>query len=384
MSQRIALAASVITILLMLGVIGYMLTRPAPAPAPITTPSETPVATSAETPAPPQLIRIATSALGTAGYRIAAFLSDIWNREVGLRTFVYPFVGSEAAVKALVLGEVELAYGSDIDFMDLYTWGGEFGGFAGLEREAKKLPVQTLWLYTVETFLLVKAEDADKYKCWRDLEGKSVFLAPKGFGVHRNMLRALKAVGVNVNHVEMTLSGGIVAEALEKGTIAAAVSWTIGTEILPPYGAELDLKMKLAPVNPCPDEIEKLEATGLILKRIDSTVAFKANKDMGTIIGVAFIYGWHTAVDVPEDVVYNMLVALEKVAKDYVKVTREFKQIADDFVGFQLEATKSMIAYGVPVHPGLAKFLKEKGAWNPEWDKYIARELIPKLVKPGS
>jgi hypothetical protein len=29
----------------------------------------------------------------------------------------------------------------------------------------------------------------------------------------------------------------------------------------------------------------------------------------------------------------------------------------------------------------LAKYLKEKGLWNPEWDKYIAKEMIPKLVK---
>lgn len=379
MSQRIALAASVITILLMLGVIGYMLTRPAPAPAPITTPSETLVATSAETPAPPQLIRIATSALGTAGYRIAAFLSDIWNREAGLRTFVYPFVGSEAAVKALVLGEVELAYGSDIDFMDLYTWGGVFGGFAGLEREAKKLPVQTLWLYTVETFFVVKAEDAGKYKCWRDLEGKNVYLNPKGFGTHRNMLRALKAVGVNVNHVE--ISTGAVADALRMGTIVATALYTT-VEVLPPWGMEVELKIDLAPLNPCPDEIEKLEAAGLILKKIDSTKVFSRNKNMGTVIGVSFFSGWHAAIDIPEDTIYKMLVALEKVAKDYVRVAREFSPIATDFVGFQLEATKSMVAYGIPIHPGLAKFLKEKGVWNPEWDKYIARELIP--VKVGS
>jgi hypothetical protein len=51
--------------------------------------------------------------------------------------------------------------------------------------------------------------------------------------------------------------------------------------------------------------------------------------------------------------------------------------------GFQVEGVKSSIAYGIPVHPGLAKYLKEKGLWNPEWDKYIAKEMIPKLVKAG-
>jgi hypothetical protein len=33
------------------------------------------------------------------------------------------------------------------------------------------------------------------------------------------------------------------------------------------------------------------------------------------------------------------------------------------------------------VHPGLAKYLKEKGAWDPKWDKYIAKDLIPVKTK---
>jgi len=380
LSQRtVFIVGAVIVVLLVLGVIGYMLARPAPTETPTPTPVETPV----QTPALPQLIRIATSPLGTTGYVVSAYLSDIWNREAGLRTFVQPYASTEAGVKALVLGDAEVAYTADVHFMDLYTWGGEFGILGvGLEREAKKLPVQTAWLYTMETFFVIKAEDAGKYKCWKDLEGKDVFLTPKGFGNHLNILRALRAAGVNVNHVEVSTRA--VAEALEKGTIVATALYTTGTEALPPWGSELDLKIKLAPLNPCPDEIAKLEAAGLTLKRINSTVAFKANKDMGTIIGVAFFFGWHAAVDVPEDVVYSMLVALEKVAKDYARVAREFKQIEGNFAGFQLEGVKSSIAYGIPVHPGLAKFLKEKGVWNPEWDKYIAKELIPKLVKPGS
>jgi TRAP transporter TAXI family solute receptor len=360
------------------------LVRPTPTPTPTPTPVETtptaPQTPAPQTPPPPQVMRIATSPVGTTGYMIAAYLADIWNREAGLRSFVQPYASTEAGVKALVLGEAEVAYTADVHFMDLYTWGKEFGILGvGLEREAKKLPVQSVWLYTMETFLLVRAEDAGKYRCWKDLEGKDVFLTPKGFGNHLNILRALRAVGVKVNHVE--ISTGAVADALSRGTIVATALYTTGTLTLPPWGRELDLKMKLAPLNPCPDEVEKLKAAGLVLKEIDSSKVFSNNKDMGKVVGVAFFFGWHAAIDIPEDVVYRMLVALEKVAKDYVGAAREFSQIAANMAGFQVEGVKSSIAYGIPVHPGLAKYLKEKGLWNPEWDKYIAKEMIPKLVK---
>jgi TRAP-type uncharacterized transport system substrate-binding protein len=381
LTQRVILVGTVIVVLIVLGAIGYMLTRPTPTP---TTPTPTPTVTTVITPTkptPPQVVRISTAALGTATYVIGAYLADIWNRELadlGIRFFVMPFPSPETGVKAIVLGEIEMGYVADVHFMDLYTWGKEFGIITGLEGLAKRLPVPSIWFSTSDTFFLIKAEDVDKYKCWRDLEGKNVFLTPVGFGNHLNALRMLRAVGVKVNHVE--ISTAAVADALERGTIVATVLYVVG-DALPPWGKELDLKMKLAPLNPCPDEIEKLKVAGLNVKELDATLFFAKNKDMGKIMGVSLFVTWSTAIDVPEDIVYRMLVALEKNAKDYEKVSAYFKEAAGDIVGLQLKGVKWSIAYGIPVHPGLAKYLKEKGVWNPEWDKYIARELIPKLVK---
>ena len=381
MTQRVIFVGAVIVVLIVLGAIGYMLTRPTPTP---TTPTPTPTVTTVitpTTPTPPQVIRISTAALGTATYVIGAYLADIWNRELadlGIRFFVMPFPSPETGVKAIALGEIEMGYVADVHFMDLYTWGKEFGIITGLEGLAKRLPVPSIWFSTSDTFFLIKAEDADKYKCWRDLEGKNVFLTPVGFGNHLNALRMLRAVGVKVNHVE--ISTAAVADAFERGTIVATVLYVVGGA-LPPWGKELDLKMKLAPLNPCPDEIEKLKAAGLNVKELYATPFFDKNKDMGKIIGVSLFVTWSMAIDVPEDIVYRMLVALEKNAKDYGKVSPYFREVAEDIVGLQLTGVKWSIAYGIPVHPGLAKYLKEKGVWNPEWDKYIARELIPKLVK---
>jgi TRAP-type uncharacterized transport system substrate-binding protein len=381
LTQRVILVGAVIVVLIVLGAIGYMLTRPTPTP---TTPTPTPTVTTVITPTkptPPQVIRISTAPLGTVTYVVGAYLADIWNRELadlGIRFFVMPFPSAEPGVKAIALGEIEMGYIGDVHFMDLYTWGKEFGIITGLEGLAKRLPVPSIWFGTADTFFLIKAEDVDKYKCWRDLEGKNVFLTPVGFGNHLNALRMLRAVGIKVNHVEISIAA--VADALERGTIVATVLY-VSVGALPPWGKELDLKMKLAPLNPCPDEIEKLKAAGLIVRELDAAQYFAKNKDMGKIIGIPWLFSWSMAIDVPEDIVYRMLVALEKNAKDYEKVSPYFKEVAEDIVGLQLKGVKWSIAYGIPVHPGLAKYLKEKGVWNPEWDKYIARELIPKLVK---
>jgi TRAP-type uncharacterized transport system substrate-binding protein len=193
LSQRIVLVSIAIVALLILGVVGYLLTRPAPTPTPTTTTSveTTPTATQTpapQTPPPPQVIRIASPPLGTTGYVVSAYLADIWNREAGLRTYVQPYATTEEDVKALVLGEAEVAWISDLHFMDLYTWGKEFGVFTGMKTMAKKVPVQSVWIYSSATFLLIRAEDAGKYRCWKDLEGKNVFLTPIGFGNHLNCL----------------------------------------------------------------------------------------------------------------------------------------------------------------------------------------------------
>lgn len=372
-TRIIAIAGIIVVVLLVAGVILYTSSRWRAVETPATV---TPTPTTVTPPASP-VVRIATSPLGTTGYVIGAYLSDIWNRETRLKTFVQPYASTDAGIKALILGDADIAYAADVHLIDIYSWGKEFAIFTGLEGVAKKLPVQTVWLYTMETFFVIRAEDAGKFKCWSDLAGKPVFLTPVGFGNHLNMLRALKVLGIKVNHVE--ISTATVADALEKGTIVASALYTTGQEVLPPWGRELDLKAKLAALNPCPEEVEKFRKAGLVVVEINGSKVFFNNKDIGIIKGVAFFFGWHAGIDLSEDYVYEMLVALEKVAKDYAGLAREFKQIAEDFVRFQVTAIESCIAYGIPVHPGLAKFLKERGAWNPAWDKYIAKELIPRI-----
>ena len=71
--------------------------------------------------------------------------------------------------------------------------------------------------------------------------------------------------------------------------------------------------------------------------------------------------------------VHKMLTIIDKHSEELGKLDPSFKQIAGSMAAFQkqaLEATWKL----VPIHPGLAKFLREKGQWNKEWDSNIAKE----------
>jgi hypothetical protein len=66
-----------------------------------------------------------------------------------------------------------------------------------------------------------------------------------------------------------------------------------------------------------------------------------------------------------------MLKIIEANAGELAKADPTFSQIAADFVGFQKRGIAAAVDF-VPIHPGLAKFMREKGAWDKKWDSKVA------------
>ena len=83
------------------------------------------------------------------------------------------------------------------------------------------------------------------------------------------------------------------------------------------------------------------------------------------IKGVPILFGYNVRSDMPEDVVYKMLSAFYKNRADLAKADPGFTPMAKDFVGMQVNGISANPQ--IPVHPGLAKFLKEQKAWNDKW-----------------
>jgi TRAP-type uncharacterized transport system substrate-binding protein len=66
-----------------------------------------------------------------------------------------------------------------------------------------------------------------------------------------------------------------------------------------------------------------------------------------------------------------MLKIIEAHAAELAKADPTFSQIAKDMPGFQKRGVQSSVDL-VPIHPGLAKYMKEKGVWDAKWDAKIA------------
>jgi len=126
LNRRTALLASVIIVaLLVLGIIGYTLRSALQSPQETMPPIE-----ATTPPATPQVIRIGTDPVGSLSYKMGAYLSDVFNRHIGadlgISFYAMPFpLGGN--LKALVIGDIEFAEPTDLELLDLYTYGEEFG-----------------------------------------------------------------------------------------------------------------------------------------------------------------------------------------------------------------------------------------------------------------
>jgi TRAP-type uncharacterized transport system substrate-binding protein len=89
------------------------------------------------------------------------------------------------------------------------------------------------------------------------------------------------------------------------------------------------------------------------------------------VVELPFFYSFNVGLDVPADDVYKMLKIIEANASELAKVDPSFAQLAKDMPGFQKRGVQSSVDY-VPIHPGLAKYMREKGVWDAKWDAKIA------------
>ena len=78
-------------------------------------------------------------------------------------------------------------------------------------------------------------------------------------------------------------------------------------------------------------------------------------------------------MQIPAEDVYQMLKIIEKHAAELAKANKSFSQIAKDMPGFQRRGVTAA-ADLVPIHPGLAKYMREKGVWDSKWDSRVAKQ----------
>lgn len=308
-----------------------------------------------------------TSAVGTSGHRALVSLAALLNREMkSYRVAVLPTAGAIATVKGYATGQFDGYYGSDIAFHEL---AGDTARFKGFRAQMKQEPVQSFWAFTLEVGLGILARDRGKFKQWRDLSGENVFTGPLPFDTRATLERAMAAVGVKHKYVEVDLA--VAGSALERGTITALTVYTAGHRTLPPWLVEAQLGTDLAVLNPSKPEIELIQKAGMQVVEVNANV-FKKSVHVDKLFLVPFYYGFHVGLEVPENDVYSMLTIIQKNVAELAKSDAAYSQIKDGMPQFQHAGVESSVN-AVLVHPGLAKYMKERGVWDTKWDKRIAK-----------
>jgi TRAP transporter TAXI family solute receptor len=306
-------------------------------------------------------IRWATSSTGSYGYKVAASMIKVLEDALGgeYTVTVNPYPSTTGAMKATMDGNGEIGYTADVGMTQVYDGTGGFKNY----NPAKSRLVHTWYAYPMESFMAVYAPNASKFKSWGDFSGKPVFFTPAGYMNWLNFMRIFKALGYKFNHVQIgTESQG---DALQKGTIVGAVCYTTAGRSLASYWRETELRTDIKLVNPSPEEVKKLIAADLAPVEVDATKAFSKDVGVKTVLGVPILFGYNVRADMPEDVVYKMLNAFYKDRDSLAKTDPGFGPMARDFVGMQVNGIKANPA--IPVHAGLAKFLKDHKAWNDKW-----------------
>jgi TRAP-type uncharacterized transport system substrate-binding protein len=310
-----------------------------------------------------------TSAVGSSGHKALVVLADVLNREMkNYRITVQPTPGAIITVKGYATGQFEGYYGADIAFYELAS---DTNRFKGFKASMKRQPVQSFWGFTVEVGTGIHARNKDKFKRWADLSGKPIFTGPLPWDVRAHLERAYNAIGVKHQYrqVDVSASGSL----LQSGGIDGFIIYTNGEATTAPWITEASLATDWVALNPSAEELAALKKAGFAVTEVKPQVFKKEGVGVDKVILLPFYYGFHVGLEIPEDDVYRMLTVIEKNAAQLAKSDAGFSQIAADMPGMQRKGVASSVDF-VPVHPGLAKYMREKGVWDAKWDGRIAKK----------
>jgi hypothetical protein len=313
-------------------------------------------------------IRWGTSQVGTSGHRATTTLVEMLKKEMPEYEFtVQPTTGAILTVKGYAMGQFEGYYGSDIAFWELANNTSRFEGF---KSQMKREPVQSFWAFTVEVGAGIATRDVGKLHGWRDLTGKKVFSGPRPFDTRAQFERALRVLGVKHEYVEVGLQTA--GSLLDGGRLTAMTIYTNAQSATAPWIAEASIQTDWSVLNPTSDEIQLLKKAGFTVIEVDAKLFGRKEPVVKTATLLPFYYGLHMGMDMPAEDVYRMLKIIEAHTGDLVSQDPSFEQVHKDMVGMQRKGVLSSVDL-VPIHPGLARYMKEKGVWDPKWDARIAK-----------
>ena len=291
-----------------------------------------------------RLVTIASGWVVGVYYPLAVAMSRIVYKvkDLNLRATVESSGASVANAQLIGTGDADFALlQNDIAF---YAYNGvTLGAF-------KDKPIKNMGaIFTIYPELIhVVVTKASGIRTVRDLKGKKVVLGPQGSGTEANALQILEAYGMKESDIKAErIDAAAAADQLKDGRVDAAFFTTgMGSAVI--VDSFISGKVALVPVAGSEAEAMKKKYP------FYTSVKVPANtyKDQAETTTVAVMAMMVARSDLPEDLVYRFTKAIFDDLKQFH---------AAHSAATHLTLETALSGNPIPLHPGAARFYKEKG-----------------------
>jgi len=310
-------------------------------------------------------IQLGTSKEGTQGYASGVGVAAcIKKRLKDIIMTAVPTPGSTASVKIFSQGGVDTAYASTWTLRDAYNNTGPFE-----KSPIENKPLQG-WYYIPADWIVIVEAGNEEINSLNDLKGKKFFPCAAGTGIHDVYRSVLIQLGlwdeIQARQIDMDAA----ADALRAGTIDAVGAYTDSYgSTAPPWVRNLESRMEIKIIVPSSEEQKRIsEIVGLTAGKISNQFMRPANQKINPTEPWAWSvhFGFHPGKHIPTEIMYNIYKTwIEYAEEDLAPVNASLKEYSKNPLKIQTLAIEE--AKDIPVHPGVAKYLKEKGVWEDDW-----------------
>jgi TRAP transporter TAXI family solute receptor len=224
--------------------------------------------------------------------------------------------------------------------------------FNGATLEAfKGKPVKNMGgIFSIYPELVqVVATTGSNVKSLKDLKGKRVVLGPQGSGTEANALQMLEVHGMKESDVRAErIDAAAAADQLKDGRVDAAFFTTgLGSAVI--VDAFISGKVTMVPIGQAEGDALKKKYPFYTLEKIPANTYKGLDREVTTPAVMAMMVA---RTDLPEDLVYRFTKAIFDDLKQFHEAHAAAKS---------LTLQSALNGMPIPLHPGAAKFFKEKG-----------------------
>ena len=283
--------------------------------------------------------------------------------------------GAVGTVKGFATKEIDGYYGSDSCAERTRV---QIPAASRVSRRASNVqPVQSFWSNTIEVGLAIKRQrQGQDQEMGRSHRQERLHRAAAVRHAPAARERGLGALGVK--HIYKQVDLATAGSQLESGAIDAMIIYTRRRNSPPPWLAEASLAADWAALNPSADGTRRAqEATGFAIVEVESDKRSTREVHATGRSSCCPSTGASTsASNVSTDEMYKMLTIIEKHAAELAKTRPDLHADRPRHEGLSRSRRRIDLTTLVPIHPGLAKWMREKGVWDAKWDSKIAKATM--------